>query len=60
VNKDGRIDIKEVEAMLVKLGVAPMIDPMKKGSASLDRMSQAAVREEVKLEEASKPGDAKQ
>jgi Ca2+-binding EF-hand superfamily protein len=46
-NNDGKLGIKEVEAMLVKLGVAPMIDPLKKSSASSDRMSQAAVAEEA-------------
>lgn len=37
-DKDGAINISELESMLVKLGVAPMVDPSKRGSASLDRM----------------------
>lgn len=47
-NKDGKLEIKEVEAMLVKLGVAPMIDPLNRGSASTDRVSRAAIAEESK------------
>lgn len=38
-NKDGSISVEELEAMLVKLGVAPLVDPSKRGSASKDRAS---------------------
>ena len=47
-NKDGKLEIKELEALLVKLGVAPMVDPLKRGSASTDRASRAAIVEEAK------------
>lgn len=36
-NKDGAITVEELEALLVKLGVAPLVDPTKRGSASNDR-----------------------
>jgi hypothetical protein len=35
-DKDGSISVDELEALLVKLGVAPMVDPSKRGSASTD------------------------
>jgi len=35
-DKDGKLGIKDLEALLEKLGVAPMVDPMKRGSASSD------------------------
>lgn len=35
-DKDGKIAVKDLEAMLVKLGVAPMTDVKKRGSASAD------------------------
>ncbi len=35
-DKDGKIAVNELEAMLVKLGVAPMVDVKKRGSASAD------------------------
>ena len=38
-NKNGAITLDELETMLVKLGVAPMADPMKRGSASSDKKS---------------------
>eukprot|EP01039_Chlorochromonas_danica_P014513 gene14513-16958_t len=36
-NKDGAITVEELEALLVKLGVAPLVDVTKRGSASNDR-----------------------
>lgn len=36
-DKDGKIGLKEFETLLVNLGVAPMIDPLKRGSASSDK-----------------------
>lgn len=39
IDRDGSINLKELEAMLVKLGVAPLVDPLKRGSASSDRVS---------------------
>jgi Ca2+-binding EF-hand superfamily protein len=50
LDKDGKLEIKEVEAMLVKFGVAPLADPNKKNSASVDRPSTAAVVAEEKVE----------
>jgi isocitrate dehydrogenase len=41
VDRDGSINLNELEAMLVKLGVAPLVDPLKRGSASSDRVSSA-------------------
>jgi len=38
-NKNGAITLDELETMLVKLGVAPMADPLKRGSASSDKKS---------------------
>lgn len=35
-DKDGSINVDELEALLVKLGVAPLVDPAKRGSASKD------------------------
>ena len=32
-NKDGSITVDELESMLVKLGVAPLVDPLKKRNA---------------------------
>lgn len=46
LDRDGSIKLEELEAMLVKLGVAPMVDPTKRGSASNDRVSESeAVKE---------------
>jgi len=36
-NKNGTIGLDELETMLAKLGVAPMLDPSKRGSASSDK-----------------------
>jgi Ca2+-binding EF-hand superfamily protein len=36
-DKDGSIGVAELEKMLVELGVAPMKDPSKVGSASSDK-----------------------
>lgn len=32
LDKDGVITVNELESMLVKLGVAPLVDPLKKTS----------------------------
>ena len=36
-NKQGAIGLNELESMLSKLGVAPLKDPLKRGSASVDK-----------------------
>ena len=36
-DKSGTLTFDELETMLVKLGVAPMADPEKRGSASSDK-----------------------
>ncbi len=46
VDRDGYITAGELEQMLVKLGVAPMIDPLKRGSASADRQRDSTAAQE--------------
>ena len=36
-DKSGTITLNEFEALLAKIGVAPLKDPMKRGSASTDK-----------------------
>lgn len=38
-DRDGRLTVAEVEKMLVQLGVAPLKDPQKRGSASVDKLA---------------------
>mmetsp|Transcript_21720 Transcript_21720/g.21880 ORF Transcript_21720/g.21880 Transcript_21720/m.21880 type:complete len:536 (+) Transcript_21720:61-1668(+) len=51
-NNDGSIGLDDLEKMLAKLGVAPMLDPMKRGSASSDHVSTKAVLAEEAAAEA--------
>jgi Ca2+-binding EF-hand superfamily protein len=41
-NNSGTIGLNELETMLYKLGVAPLKDPMKRGSASSDNKERTA------------------
>lgn len=35
--KKGAIGLEELELMLINMGVAPLKDPLKRGSASIDK-----------------------
>jgi Ca2+-binding EF-hand superfamily protein len=45
-DRNGFINVNELEQMLVKIGVAPMLDPLKRGSASADRQRDSTAAQE--------------